>query len=302
MAHAKRLGLSPLVVGSLDEEMHEKCLAEAVPSIYLNGSSILQTGPVKYFSTGTQRASPSPAATYERACPEFRSHPDERVLLSDLPSPTAPRRLRQPGVQAHGRHQNALRVGAPEPRPAADPHGRRRSLARGAPSRSQPASARGLTPLRPAPRPRRLRDPREYFQRGSLALADVLVSSDCIEVPNDEQWRAFHPLGPVPIAAAHELVPAAPSHLPRRLRREGGGECDTTVNFNTGTLFLRNTAAALEFAGRWHGKVLQSEERWMRDQPAFNLLARGADGLQMRARPPAPTPHVWCLFACARPR
>lgn len=119
--------------------------------------------------------------------------------------------------------------------------------------------------------PRRLRDPRQYFQRGSLAIADVLVSSDCIEVPNDEQW-------------------------------EGGGECDTTVNFNTGTLFFRNTPSALEFVGRWHEKVTQSEEKWMRDQPAFNLLARGDDGLQMRVRcsphmiqnPPLPADAVRC--------
>lgn len=45
------------MVGSLDEAMHVKCLEQGVPSIYLNGSSILQTGPVKYFNTGAQRAS-----------------------------------------------------------------------------------------------------------------------------------------------------------------------------------------------------------------------------------------------------
>lgn len=66
VAHARRLGLSPIVVGSLDQAMHEKCLEEGVPSIFLNGSSILQTGPVKYFNTGAQRPKP-PAASSEKS-------------------------------------------------------------------------------------------------------------------------------------------------------------------------------------------------------------------------------------------
>ena len=69
-----------------------------------------------------------------------------------------------------------------------------------------------------------LRDPRGAFVRGSLAAADVLTSSDCIEIPNDEAG-------------------------------EGAGECDTTVNFNTGTMLLRPTPATLAFVARWHQKA-----------------------------------------------
>jgi hypothetical protein len=68
--------------------------------------------------------------------------------------------------------------------------------------------------------------------------------------------------------------------------REGAGGCDKTVNFNTGVLHLRATPAALEFVSRWHAKVTTADEAWMRDQPAFNLLARGAAGLNLSVANP----------------
>ncbi len=36
-----------------------------------------------------------------------------------------------------------------------------------------------------------LRDPRPYFSNGSLGDADILVSTDCIEIPNDEAGRVL---------------------------------------------------------------------------------------------------------------
>ena len=100
-----------------------------------------------------------------------------------------------------------------------------------------------------------------------------------------------------------------------------------TVNFNTGVLHFRATPAALEFVDRWHAKacVLQhastqllcvrptltsfpsppraqvatSNETWMRDQPAFNLLARGTAGIRMTvANPDRPRGDRALLRGC----
>ena len=95
-----------------------------------------------------------------------------------------------------------------------------------------------------------LRDPRQYFAGGALGDADILVSTDCLDVAADEA-------------------------------SDGAGSCDRTVNFNTGVLHLRATPAALEFVSRWHDKVTTADESWMRDQPAFNLLMRGKAGLNL---------------------
>ena len=95
-----------------------------------------------------------------------------------------------------------------------------------------------------------LRDPRQYFAAGALGDADILVSTDCLDVAADEA-------------------------------SDGAGSCDRTVNFNTGVLHLRATPAALEFVSRWHDKVTTADESWMRDQPAFNLLMRGKAGLNL---------------------
>ena len=32
-----------------------------------------------------------------------------------------------------------------------------------------------------------MKDPKEFFKRGSLAKADILISNDCIDVPADEK-------------------------------------------------------------------------------------------------------------------
>eukprot|EP01065_Artemidia_motanka_P036822 TRINITY_DN4485_c0_g1_i2.p1 TRINITY_DN4485_c0_g1~~TRINITY_DN4485_c0_g1_i2.p1 ORF type:complete len:689 (+),score=169.44 TRINITY_DN4485_c0_g1_i2:61-2127(+) len=85
-----------------------------------------------------------------------------------------------------------------------------------------------------------LRDPRPYFDRGSYRTADVLISGDCIDIPADKLDNR---------GCAH-------------------------VNFNTGVLLLRATPATRTFVESWKTKVRTSNIAWMRDQPAFNLLAR----------------------------
>ena len=82
------------------------------------------------------------------------------------------------------------------------------------------------------------RDPRPLFDAGNLQFADILVTSDCIDLDED--------------------------------RRPPTG-CQNT-NHNTGTLLLRPTAA--RFAAVWHRFVAHSTDPQMRDQPTFNLLVR----------------------------
>ena len=89
-----------------------------------------------------------------------------------------------------------------------------------------------------------LKDPRSYFKRGTYITADVLVSTDCIDVPAD--------------------------------RKDNNG-C-SHVNFNTGVLHFRPTDAAKAFVQTWKTKVATSTIAWMRDQPAFNLITHEGVG------------------------
>ena len=98
-----------------------------------------------------------------------------------------------------------------------------------------------------------MRDPREYFNAGTYKYADLLISSDCVDVVAD---------------------------------REDQGGCDH-VNFNTGVLHIRPTPGAKEFVRKWKDKVAMSTIAWMRDQPALNLLVReGAPALSPAVRVP----------------
>ena len=162
--------------------MHALCAERGAPSILLNGSSILQSGPVKYFNTGN---------------PAFKRMGAVKTLFV----------------------WELLNM--------------------------------GLHPVLTDADAIWLRDPREYFNLGSLADADILISSDCIEIPNDAIF-------------------------------EGAGECDTTVNFNTGTLHMRATPQTLEFVGRWHEKVSNSAETWMRDQARPQASSIVADSMSKR--------------------
>ena len=85
-----------------------------------------------------------------------------------------------------------------------------------------------------------MRDPRELFNNGTYAYADVLISSDCIDTVND---------------------------------RADNFNC-RNVNFNTGIVHIRPTEPAKAFVEKWKQKVATSEIAWMRDQPALNLLVR----------------------------
>ena len=89
-----------------------------------------------------------------------------------------------------------------------------------------------------------LRDPRPYFRRGTYAVADALVSTDCIDVPADKADKN---------GCSH-------------------------VNFNTGVLHFRPTDAAKAFVQTWKTKVATSTIAWMRDQPAFNLITHEGVG------------------------
>ena len=98
-----------------------------------------------------------------------------------------------------------------------------------------------------------LRDPRSYFKKGTYAIADALVSTDCIDIPGDK-------------------------------RDENG--C-SHVNFNTGVLHFRPSEASKVFVEQWKTKVATSTIAWMRDQPAFNLLTHegvGGHSLQPAVR------------------
>jgi len=91
-----------------------------------------------------------------------------------------------------------------------------------------------------------LGDPRPYFASRGLQRADVLISSDCIDQAAD--------------AASH-----------------GGSMCNSVTNFNTGVLLIRATPGGVAFADAWQEKLawgVANNVSWMRDQPAFNLVAR----------------------------
>ena len=102
-----------------------------------------------------------------------------------------------------------------------------------------------------------LRDPREHFKHGTYSEADVLISTDCIDLPADH-------------------------------RDEGG--C-AHVNFNTGILHFKATDKSREFVRKWHETIVSHlDQRWMRDQPAFNLLIRDETdiGLNWKNAPKPP--------------
>ena len=91
-----------------------------------------------------------------------------------------------------------------------------------------------------------LGDPRPYFSSLGLERADVLISSDCIDDAADTAGL-------------------------------GGHACNTVTNFNTGVLLIRATRGGRLFADAWQAKLAYGVENnisWMRDQPAFNLVAR----------------------------
>ena len=102
-----------------------------------------------------------------------------------------------------------------------------------------------------------LRDPREHFRRGTYGSADILISTDCIDLPADH--------------------------------RDDGG-C-AHVNFNTGILHFKATDGSRRFVRKWHETIVSHlDQHWMRDQPAFNLLIRdGTDiGKNWKAAPMPP--------------
>jgi len=93
-----------------------------------------------------------------------------------------------------------------------------------------------------------MRDPRGYFNKGTYGEADILVSTDCIDVPGD---------------------------------KDDSNKC-AHVNFNTGILHIRATEASKNFLQQWKTKVATSTIAWMRDQPAFNLLMHeGVSGMHL---------------------
>lgn len=93
-----------------------------------------------------------------------------------------------------------------------------------------------------------LEDPRPYWARPDMARADILVSSDCISAKADAAGR-------------------------------GADVCSTITNFNTGLMLLRATRGTRRFVRAWKAKIewgLENNITWMRDQPAFNLVAKAA--------------------------
>eukprot|EP00958_Prasinococcus_capsulatus_P006742 scaffold626_cov409-Prasinococcus_capsulatus_cf.AAC.24 len=130
-------------------------------------------------------------------------------------------------------------------------------------------------------------DPRNYFHTGSLASADILISTDCIDIPADrrDNVRALHD---------RSSSPSCSLHIWRlRLRRvlcacQGG--C-AHVNLNTGILYLRATENSKSFVKKWNEKITSSNVKWMRDQPAFNTLIRESDDLSAAWRSPKAQPR-----------
>jgi hypothetical protein len=118
VAHARALGLTPLLVGALDDEMAEQAAAQGVPAVRLDGSAVLAASSgARYFGTGN---------------PAFK---------------------RMGGVKTAFVWE---------------------------------LLSAGLHPVLSDADVVWLADPRPYFDNASLAQADILVSTDCIEVANDE--------------------------------------------------------------------------------------------------------------------
>jgi hypothetical protein len=118
VAHARALGLTPLLVGALDDEMAVQAAAQGVPAVRLDGSAVLAASSgARYFGTGN---------------PAFK---------------------RMGGVKTAFVWE---------------------------------LLSAGLHPVLSDADVVWLRDPRPYFDNASLAQADILVSTDCIEIANDE--------------------------------------------------------------------------------------------------------------------
>lgn len=197
--------------------MHDLCVEEGVPSIFLNGSSILQTGPVKYFNTGAAHAR-LPACRWRRAAAKGNTRTAVPCVVTDHRHGSLltgnPAFKRMGGIKTLFVWE-LLNLGLQPVLTDADA-----VWCVACAECNSPLPSRCPTPT-PQPSPARsqttpdlrLRDPREYFQRGSLAAADVLVSSDCIEVPNDEQWRVAS-LRPVDLRSpdASPAIRSVPSH------------------------------------------------------------------------------------------
>ena len=172
---AERLGLSPLFVGALDEEMRAFCERRNVPTMLLKGNSVLKNRGDAFIKAGS--------ASFKKM-----------------------------GTVKTKFIQDLLEM--------------------------------GVAPILTDADVVWLRDPRAYFRRGTYAVADALVSTDCIDVPADK--KDVH-------GCSH-------------------------VNFNTGVLHFRPTEASKTFVQAWKTKVATSTIAWMRDQPAFNLLTHEGVG------------------------
>lgn len=85
--------------------------------------------------------------------------------------------------------------------------------------------------------------PRSLAHGAQLSAADVLVSTDCIDLAADAR----------------------------------GDECGRSANLNTGILYLRTTAPARRFVAKW-ASAMESvgPEPWLDDQAVFNNLVREA--------------------------
>ena len=90
-----------------------------------------------------------------------------------------------------------------------------------------------------------LSDPSEYLVSGQAALADVVVSSDCIFgfEPDREPVDAF-----------------------------GQATNPSSAEFNTGVLALRPTPRARRLVERWEAALIASEDARMNDQTHFNRV------------------------------
>ena len=172
---AERLGLSPLFVGALDEDMHAFCKRRGVPSMLLKGNSVLKNRVESFIKAGDES-------------------------------------FKKMGTVKTKFVQDLLEI--------------------------------GVAPILTDADVVWLRDPRPYFRRGTYAVADALVSTDCIDVPADKADKN---------GCSH-------------------------VNFNTGVLHFRPTDAAKAFVQTWKTKVATSTIAWMRDQPAFNLITHEGVG------------------------
>ena len=172
---AKRLKLSPIFVGALDEGMHEFCKQRGVPTMLLKGNTVLKNRGASFIKAGDGS-------------------------------------FKKMGTVKTKFIQDLLEL--------------------------------GIAPILTDADVVWLKDPREYFNKGTYAIADALVSTDCIDVPSDKRDRN---------GCSH-------------------------VNFNTGVLHFRPTEASKQFVQTWKTKVATSTIAWMRDQPAFNLITHEGVG------------------------